>query len=83
MLLKATRTKNLSTYSYTNILLNNVANFFHCFYVFALPLGPIWFLHGFYSVAALLMLAWYIRYEKGVAKKSSPKCLQRIRGQRN
>ena len=69
MLLKAFRTRDLSSYSYSYIVMNNLANFIHCFYVFALPLGPIWFLHGFYTITALFMLIWYLRYEYGKLKK--------------
>jgi uncharacterized protein with PQ loop repeat len=66
MLYKAFRTRDLGSYSYSYIVMNNIANLIHCFYVFALPLGPIWFLHGFYTVSALLMLFWYLWFEKGL-----------------
>ncbi|NUP75307.1 MAG: hypothetical protein HOQ07_11770 [Sinomonas sp.] len=62
MLAKAARTKDLESYSLTNILLANVANCVHSVYVFSLPAGPIWALHSFYIVAMLLMLIWYVRY---------------------
>lgn len=63
MLLKAFRTKDLSSYSLGNILLSNVGNVIHSVYVFNLPQGPIWLLHSFYLVTMALMLAWYLRYE--------------------
>lgn len=63
MLLKAFRTKDLSSYSLGNILLANVGNVVHSVYVFNLPLGPIWLLHSFYLVTTGLMLVWYLRYE--------------------
>jgi hypothetical protein len=31
-------------------------------YVFDLPPGPIWALHGFYLVTSALMLLWSVRY---------------------
>jgi hypothetical protein len=27
-------------------------------------LGPIWFLHTFYTVTSIIMLVWYLRYER-------------------
>lgn len=64
MLLKAFRTKNLKSYSLGNILLANVGNAIHSVYVFHLPCGPIWLLHGFHLVTTGLMLFWYLRYER-------------------
>jgi uncharacterized protein with PQ loop repeat len=64
MLLKARRTKDLRSYSFSNLLLNNIANVVHSVYVFSLPMGPIWLLHSFYLVATALQLAWYLRYEQ-------------------
>ena len=61
MLIKAFRTKDLSSYSATA----NVGNLVQCVYVLSLPVGPIWFLHGFYVVATFLMLVWYVRYHSG------------------
>ena len=63
MLVKASRTKDLSSYSLGNILLANVGNVVHSVYVFSLPAGPIWLLHAFYLVTTALMLVWYLRYE--------------------
>ena len=62
MLVKAARTKDLSSYSLGNLAITNVGNAVHSVYVFSLPLGPIWFLHTFYLVASALMLAWFLRY---------------------
>ena len=62
MLLKAARTKDLGSYSLSQILLNNVGNAVHTIYVVHLPAGPIWWLHGFYVVSTALMLLWYVRY---------------------
>jgi uncharacterized protein with PQ loop repeat len=62
MLLKAVRTKDLSSYSPTQLVLTNFGNVLYSAYVFSLPVGPIWALHTFYLVATALMLAWYVRY---------------------
>ena len=56
MLVKAFRTKNLSSYSLGNILLANVGNVIHPIYIFHLSRGPIWLLHTFYLVTTGLML---------------------------
>jgi uncharacterized protein with PQ loop repeat len=63
MLIKAGRTKDLSSYSFGNIGLANLGNTVHSIYVFNLPAGPVWVLHSFYLVSTVLMLIWYLRYE--------------------
>jgi hypothetical protein len=62
MLVKAARTRDLGSYSLGNIGLSNLGNLVHSVYVFHLPPGPIWVLHGFYLVSSALMLVWYLRY---------------------
>jgi len=63
MLVKAFRTKDLKSYSLSNILLSNIGNVVHTIYIFNLPSGPIWLLHSFYLITTALMLVWYLRYE--------------------
>ena len=62
MLVKAGRTKDLASYSLGNIALANVGNVIYAIYVFSLPVGPIWALHGFHLSATGLMLFWYVRH---------------------
>jgi hypothetical protein len=62
MLVKAGRTRDLGSYSLGNILLSNIGNLVQSIYVFNLPAGPIWALHGFHLVTTALMLVWYLRY---------------------
>jgi uncharacterized protein with PQ loop repeat len=62
MLVKAARTKDMTSYSLGNIVLSNVGNVVHSIYVFHLPAGPVWVLHSFYLVSTGLMLLWYLRY---------------------
>jgi uncharacterized protein with PQ loop repeat len=64
MLRKAFQTKDLRSYSFGNIVMANGGNAIHSVYVFNLPPGPIWLLHGFYLVTTGLMLCWYLRYER-------------------
>lgn len=72
MLVKAARTKDLSSYSLGNIAITNVGNAVHSVYVFSLPLGPIWFLHTFYLVASALMLIWFVKYRATWQRRSVP-----------
>jgi uncharacterized protein with PQ loop repeat len=65
MLVKAARTRDLSSYSLGNLAITNAGNLVHSVYVFSLPAGPIWFLHAFYLVASALMLVWFVRYRGG------------------
>ncbi len=62
MLVKAFRTRDLTSYSLGNLVLANVGNAVHSVYVFSLPVGPIWFLHSFYVLATVLMLVWHRLY---------------------
>jgi uncharacterized protein with PQ loop repeat len=62
MLFKAFRTKDLRSYSLTNLLLLNLGDGVYWVYIATLPVGPIWFLHGFYTVVTAVMLFWYWRY---------------------
>jgi uncharacterized protein with PQ loop repeat len=64
MLVKAFRTKDLRSYSPTYIVMCNIGNAFHWIYIVGLPFGPIWFLHGFYTIASVILLVWYLRYER-------------------
>jgi len=64
MLVKAYQTKNLRSYSLGNILFANMGNIIYSIYVFHLPPGPIWALHSFYMTSTVLMLFWYLRYER-------------------
>jgi hypothetical protein len=66
MLVKAARTKDLSSYSLGNILLSNLGNVIHSIYVFNLPAGPMWVLHTFYLRSTALMLVWYLRYTESL-----------------
>ena len=62
MLGKAVRSRDLTSYSTGNLVLANVGNAIYSVYVFQLPLGPIWFLHGFYLLSSGLMLFWSRRF---------------------
>lgn len=73
MLVKAVRTKDLSSYSPANLLLTNLGNAVHSVYVYSLPAGPVWALHSFYLMTSALMLLWYVRYaRRGVSPLTRP-----------
>ncbi len=76
MLRKAAVTKDLASYSLGNILLANVGNVVHSLYVFHLPFGPIWVLHGFYLVSSALMLFWYVRFARSMRKPAHAAALK-------
>lgn len=63
MVAKAVRTRNLKSYSLSQILMANGGNLLYWLYVAGLPIGPIWFLHGFNTAVTALMLTLYIRFE--------------------
>jgi len=54
MLVKAVRTRDLRSYSASNLVVANVGNVVHSVYVFSLPAGPLWLLHSFYLVSSAL-----------------------------
>ncbi len=64
MLLKVFKSRDMRSYSFGNIALNNVGNLIHWLYVLSLPFGPIWLLHAFFTVTTLLLLIGYLRYER-------------------
>lgn len=64
MVLKAAHTRDLRSYSLGNLVLINVANGVHSLYIFSMPAGPLWLLHGFYLVASASMLAMFLRFHR-------------------
>jgi hypothetical protein len=64
MLVKAFRTRDLSSYSRGNLVLASVGNVVYTVYVVSLPVGPIWFLHTFYVLCTALMLLWHLQHHR-------------------
>lgn len=64
MLAKAVRSKDLTSYSRSNLVMANLGNGVYSLYVFHLPPGPIWLLHSFYVVSSALMLFWSLWYAR-------------------
>jgi hypothetical protein len=72
MLVRAYRTRDLHSYSLTNLVIANLANVVYAVYVVSLPIGPVWFLHGFYTASTALMLVWFCCYRGlGSAREAS------------
>ncbi len=63
MVIKAWRTKDLRSYSLGQMVLNNVGNLFYWLYILSLPFGPIYFMHGFFTLVSLIMMIWYFVYQ--------------------
>lgn len=64
MVVRALTTKDLRSYSLSNLSLINLGNLFYWPYVASLPPGPIWFLHSFYTLVSAGMLLLYLRHRK-------------------
>ena len=62
MLIKARRTKDLTSYSFANIGLANLGNVLYAVYVVNVPFGPVWAIHAFNLTTSGLMLFWYLRH---------------------
>ncbi len=75
MILKAFKTRNLKSYSLGYIGMSNLGNLIYWIYITGLPVGPIWFLHFFNTTVALLMLALYLRFEKGCRIAALSQCV--------
>ena len=72
MLVKAARTKDLGSYSVGNLILANLGNLLYAVYVFSLPVGPIWALHGFYMVSSFAMLVMWLNYHRRLRMGPQP-----------
>lgn len=58
MLVKAYRTRDMNSYSMVTLSLNNIGNLIYWVYILSLPFGPIYLLHGFYTLTTAFMLCW-------------------------
>ena len=61
ILYKAFKTKDLSSYSLTNLMLAMAGDLLYWVYLVSLPVGPVWMLHSFDTVCSLVMLSLYLR----------------------
>ena len=70
MLRKALRTRDVSSYSLSSLVMINAANVVYSLYVFTLPIGPIWALHTFYLVSCAIMLVLCLRQRRAAARRT-------------
>ena len=73
MVVKAARTRDLSSYSGGNLVLSNLGNLLYAFYVFSMPVGPAWALYGFNLTVSATMLGYWLRYRSPRATASRPR----------
>ncbi len=71
MLIKAYRTKDLTSYSFANMGLANLGNVLYAVYVLQVPVGPVWAIHGFNVTTSGLMMILYLRYGRRVDRSRS------------
>jgi hypothetical protein len=62
MVVRAWRTRDLSSYSRSHLVMTNAGNAVHTLYVASLPVGPVWLLHSFHVAVAATMLVWHLRF---------------------
>ena len=62
MVVRAARTRDLSSYSRSHLYMTNAGNAIHTVYIASLPPGPVWVLHCMYSGVAVFMLAAHRRW---------------------
>ena len=62
MLVRAVRTRDLSSYSGANLAFATVGNLLQSLYVITLPPGPAWVLHAFNTGVTGFMLLWWLRF---------------------
>ena len=72
MLIRARRTRDLSSYSPANLIIANVGNLAQTVYVISLPPGPIWLMHTFNIVVSGLMLLWWLRHHWLPNRRGTP-----------
>ena len=86
MLGKALRTRDVSSYSLSSMVMINAANAVYSLYVFSLPVGPIWALHTFYVVSCAIMLVLCIGKRRTAHRRQrrddAPPATRKLRGAR-
>ncbi len=63
MLFKVLRSRDVRSFSLSNILITNVGNAVYWLYVLSLPFGPIWLMHSFYTLTQIVLLIAYLRFQ--------------------
>ena len=63
MLWKVLKTRDVKSYSLGQIILRNLGNLVYWIYVASLPVGPVWYLQGFFTFSGLILLACYLKFD--------------------
>ena len=72
MVVRAARTRDVSSYSRSHLFMTNAGNAVHTVYVASLPPGPVWLLHCMYSGVTAFMLAAHLRWTQHEPRRNSP-----------
>ena len=64
MVVRAARTRDVSSYSRSHLFMTNAGNAVHTVYVASLPPGPVWLLHCMYSGVSAFMFAAHLRWAR-------------------
>jgi hypothetical protein len=62
MVVRAARTRDVSSYSRSHLVMTNAGNAVHTVYIASLPPGPVWLLHCVYTGVAAFMFAAHVRW---------------------
>jgi uncharacterized protein with PQ loop repeat len=63
MLWKVLKTRDVKSYSLGQIILRNLGNLVYWIYIASLPVGPAWYLQGFFTCSGLVLLACYLKFD--------------------
>ena len=69
MVVKAARTRDLSSDSGGNLVLSNLGN---VLYVFSMPMGPAWALYAFNLAVSATVLGYWLRYRTPHGSSRAP-----------
>ena len=72
MVVRAARTRDVSSYSRSHLFMTNAGNAVHTVYIAGLPPGPVWLLHCMYSFVAVFMFAAHVRWAPHATAGSGP-----------
>jgi hypothetical protein len=73
MVVRAIRTRDVSSYSRSHLCLTNVGNAVHTVYIASLPPGPVWLLHAVYSGVAAFMLVAHVWWRPAPRSVRAPR----------
>ena len=78
MVVRAARTRDLTSYSRGNLVMTNIGNAWYTVYVLSLPAGPIWLLHLVYTAVSAFMLLVHVCWTPRVPSTRHERLPQRL-----